>query len=162
MKDLYGIYKIKIRYFFFLICFLGGFFALQGCSSKTESVTQETAKPEKNYAHLEEEWGIRPESLRLSAAGHILDFRYKVTDPKKAVKIMHDPKLKTYLMDQASGLKLAVPSTPKIGSLRQTDMEPDAGRIYFSLFSNPNGFVKVGNKVTVVMGEFKAEDLVVE
>lgn len=144
-----------------LIVFLLAGLNLMGCASLVDEQAAGTDTSHDKYSYLEEQWGIRPESLRLSAAGHILDFRYKVTNPEKAVKILANPE-KTYLVDQASGMKLAVPSSPKVGSLRQTTTEPEAGRIYFSLFSNRGKIVKPGGKVTIVMGEFRAEDLTVE
>ena len=51
---------------------------------------------------------------------------------------------------------------PKIGALRQSALNPEAGKIYFVLFKNPNGYVKPGSRVTVVIGDFKAEHLVVD
>lgn len=162
LMNLYpDIHRGTIRGGVFFLCLAAIVLSLHGCATHQIDAFPVISPEEKSYLQLEEEWGIRPESLRLSAAGHILDFRYRVTDPKKAIKIMKDPKLTTYLLDQTSNVKLGVPSTPKVGSLRQVDTDPKAGRIYFSLFSNPGGLVKVGNKVTVVMGEFRAENLVV-
>jgi hypothetical protein len=155
------IHRGTIRGIVFFLCLAVIVLSLHGCATQKTDASPAISPDEMRYRQLEEKWGIRPESLRLSAAGHMLDFRYRVTDPKKAIKIMKDPNPTTYLLDQASKVKLAVPSTPKIGSLRQTDMDPKAGRIYFSLFSNPGGLVKAGNKVTVVIGEFRAENLVV-
>lgn len=144
-------------------CLVSIILSLSGCAGyqRTEAV-QFISSAEPSPSLLEEKWGIRPESLRLSAAGHMLDFRYRVTDPVKAVKIVGDPHLTTYLLDHASKVKLGVPSTPKVGSLRQTDMTPKKDRIYFTIFSNLGGLVKAGSRVTVVMGDFKAENLVVQ
>lgn len=108
---------------------------------------------------LEEKWGIRIISLRQSAAGYMLDFRYRVLDPKKAAPIF-DRQTKPYLIDQASGEKFRVPSSPKVGPLRSSNM-PKADRVYGILFGNPGRFVQQGNKVTVVIGDFKAKNLVV-
>jgi hypothetical protein len=41
-------------------------------------------------------------------------------------------------------------------------VQPKADRQYVVLFSNLNKIVKRGNKVTVVIGDFKAENLTVE
>lgn len=48
----------------------------------------------------------------------------------------------------------------KMGSLCQKTREPIAKQIYFILFSN-TGVVEPGSKVTVVIGDFKGENLVV-
>jgi len=110
---------------------------------------------------LEEKWGVRVLSIRESAGGYMLDFRYRVIDPDKASQLV-SRKDKPYLIDQATGARFMVPSPPKIGPLRQTAVKPLANRNYFILFVNPGKYVKPGNKVTVVIGDFRAEDLVVE
>lgn len=111
-------------------------------------------------AEIEKEWGIQILSMRLSAGGYMLDFRYRVTDPEKAAPLF-GRKIKPKLIDQASGATFMVPEPPKVGALRQT-RTPKAGKNYFIIFANPGNYVKKGNKVTVAMGEFKAENLVVE
>ena len=128
---------------------------LAGCAT-TGGGAKRAAKPS-----LEEQWGIQIASLRMSAAGHVVDFRYRIVDPEKAARVA-DRKLKPQLIDQASSLALSVPAAPKVGALRQTSVRPIAGRTYFVLFGNPNQIVKAGSKVTVVIGEFRAENLVVE
>ena len=40
-------------------------------------------------------------------------------------------------------------------------MRPEAGRVYFMLFTNP-GSLKAESKVTVVVGDFRAEDITVK
>ena len=112
---------------------------------------------------IQDRWGIEIIRIRLSAAGNMLDFRYRVIEPDKAHPIL-DFKVKPYLIDQKSGAKFQVPNPPKVGSLRQTSRSgrPQANRIYFILFSNPGRSVQVGDKVTVVVGDFRAEDLIVQ
>jgi len=109
---------------------------------------------------LTEIWGIQPLTIRLSANGYMLDFRYKVTDAEKAAPLFRRD-VKPYLLDQASGAVFGVPSGPKVGSLRQT-RPPVAGKNYFIIFANPGNYVKLGNKVTIVIGDLKVENLTVE
>jgi len=135
---------------------------LLGCATPSNDThLQTTGKTVKES--LEEKWGIRIESLRLSAAGNLLDFRYRIIDEDRALPLV-DRNNKAYLIDEESGKTLSVPSGAKVGPLRQTMRygKPEEGRIYFVLFANPGGFVKPGNRVTVVIGEFSAENLVVE
>lgn len=115
---------------------------------------------EKENVQLGEKWGIEIVGLRLSAAGHVIDLRYRVTDPKKALPFF-DAQKKPSLIDQASGVKMVVPVAPKIGSMRQKTMRPEVGRIYFMLFGN-TGVVNYGSKVTLVIGDIKIENLTVE
>jgi hypothetical protein len=109
-------------------------------------------------AAMAERWGVRVESLRLSAAGYMLDFRFRVLDPVKAAPLF-DKSLKTYLLDQASGAQMFVPSSPKVGALRSSGKTVLPDRVYFVIFANPACYIKAGNKVTVVIGDFRAEDL---
>lgn len=97
-------------------------------------------------------WGIAIESLRLTASGYMLDFRYRVIDARKA-KPLFERKTKPVLKDEATGAIMAVPTPPKTGALRNS-YDPKAGRSYFMFFANPAHFIKPGNKVTVIIGAF--------
>ncbi|MEW6101504.1 MAG: hypothetical protein AB1481_04345 [Candidatus Omnitrophota bacterium] len=109
------------------------------------------------------EWGIAVEGARLSAGGYMVDFRYRILDPDKAEKIT-GPKVKPYIIDQASGAKFIVPTPPKVGSLKQSSRggKPKLGKTYFMIFANPGQYIKAGNKITVVAGDFQAKDIVVQ
>ncbi|MHC4616861.1 MAG: hypothetical protein ACYTEQ_03815 [Planctomycetota bacterium] len=129
----------------------------------TRMNTGRNTKPvvSENDSGFQEKWGVQIVGIRLSAADYMLDFRYRVVDPNKAAPLL-SRKVKPYLVDEASGAKLIVPAPPKVGSLRQKSYEPIAGKIYFIIFSNPGKLVKRGGRVTVVIGDFKAENLIVE
>lgn len=128
-------------------------------------IAAETA-PEKEQAAIEkkssnpfaEQWGIEITALRLTAHGHMIDFRYKVLDAKKAGPLFVR-QIKPYLVHQESGKVLAVPNTAKIGTLRNSNI-PKENRIYWMFFGN-KGLVQKGDKVSIVIGDFKAESLVV-
>lgn len=105
-------------------------------------------------------WGIEVSALRLSAKGNLVDFRYRVIDPAKAA-ILGSTQIKPVLIDQTSGAELHVPSMPKVGPLRSTAQRLVAGKIYTALFSNPGLRVKKGHNVTIVFGDFRAENLTV-
>lgn len=108
----------------------------------------------------QEEWGVKLVSLRPTASGYMLDLRYRVVDPKKATPIM-DRNLRPYLIVEDDGRRLSVPVTNKLGAMRQTTKFPRPNRSYFMLFANPGRHVKSGDRVTVVIGDFKAEHVVV-
>jgi hypothetical protein len=135
---------------------------LPGCATPSKGTILQAAR-ETEQKSLEEKWGVRIESLRLSAAGNLLDFRYRIIDADKALPLV-DRRNKPYLIDEASGASLAVPNTAKVGPLRQTVKygKPKEDRIYCIMFGNPGKFVKQGNKVAVVIGDFRVENLVVE
>jgi len=139
---------------------------LSGCASKSEagySSGPEGITPAAEPAQgAEVKLGIRMEGLRLSAAGYILDFRYRVVDPEKAATLL-DRKIRPYLLDEASGAQLGVPDTAKLGQLRTTGRNKvTADQDYFILFANPGRFVQAGSKMTLVMGDLRIENLVVE
>lgn len=106
--------------------------------------------------------GIRVEGLRLSAAGYMLDFRYRVTDPAKAAPLL-DKKVRPYLLDEVSGAQLAVPDTAKLGQLRTTGRNREIhDQDYFIMFANPGRFVQAGSRMTLVMGDLRIGNITVE
>jgi len=108
---------------------------------------------------LEAKWGIQITALRVSAAGSMIDFRYRITDADKAAAL-GNPKNKAELKDRATGKSLHVPST-KVGQMRSTGQRLAAGRTCTALFANPGKLVKPGNKVDIIIGDFHAADLTV-
>jgi hypothetical protein len=106
-----------------------------------------------------EQWGIEITRLHLTANGYMVDFRYRVLDSEKARELFVR-KNKPYLIDQKSGKVLAVPNIGKVGPLRTSNM-PKEGKIYWMFFENISGLIQSGSKVTVVIGDFRAENLVV-
>jgi len=111
---------------------------------------------------LKDSLGIEVKTLSLSARGNLVDFRYRVTDPAKAISLSKKEARNPYLVDQETGVVLRVPGLAQIGSLRTSMKNPIAGRTYFMLFSNPGMAVKKNNKMTLVIGDVKKENIVVE
>jgi hypothetical protein len=134
------------------------FFLHQELPADTGGEKKETAA--EIVVSSEQQWGIRIKSVRITAAGHMVDFRYRVVDPDKATMLLRKQS-KAYMVDQKTGTQLSVPRT-RIGPLRQTTVKPMPNRDYAMLFTNPMDLVKPGDKVTVVIGDFKAENLIVE
>lgn len=110
----------------------------------------------------EERLGVKIRGVRLSAAGFMLDLRYRVLDAAKAAPLL-DRKVQPYLQD-GSGARLGVPASPKVGPLRSTRRGGEIlmDRDYSMLFGNPGRYLKPGSKVTLVVGEQKLENLIVE
>ena len=134
-------------------------FIILGCASVNQVKKQDEASTE--AISSEEEHGIQVVGVRPTAEGRMLNFRYKIIDPEKASSLI-SPKMKPYIIDQTTGRKLAVPSLPKVGALKQRGKKAYQDRIYFILFANPGKSIQSGDKVSVVIGDFKAEDIVVE
>jgi hypothetical protein len=105
--------------------------------------------------------GIRIESLRLTASDYMLDMRYRVIDPEKAALILNrkeHPRIEV----ERSGAVLGVPVSYKLGPIRQTTLDPNPDRIYFTFFANPGHHVQRGDTVTLLLGDFRAENIVVQ
>jgi hypothetical protein len=132
--------------------------AAAGCASTDPEQPPAPPAATEPAPTVEERWGVEVVALRLTGAGYMLDFRYKVLDPDKAAELFERAN-KPALIHRASGSKLEVPRPAKTGPLRPTN-PPQAGRVYFMLFSNP-GIVKAGDEVTVTIGDFEV-DVVVE
>ena len=147
--------------FFFSILFL----LLWPVSSFSEEtgLAAKSAVPSNKYQVLEDQWGVRPASIRLTASDYFVDFRYLITDPEKSKAILSRSKenREVYLLVQKTGKKFPV-SVTKVGPLRSTTLSPKKGRQYTILFSNVGKSIKKGDKVSVVIGKFKAENLIVE
>jgi hypothetical protein len=100
------------------------------------------------------------DSVRLTGAGHFIDLRYRVLDPERANAAL-GPGVKPLLIDEATGSVMAVPTTAKLGSLRQTRGEQRPNREYFVLFVN-SAPLRPGSRVTAELGELRFEHLTVQ
>jgi hypothetical protein len=105
--------------------------------------------------------GVKVEAVRLSAAGYMLDVRYRVVDVDKA-RALFDRKLRPMLLDEG-GAQLAVPNVPKLGQLRTTSARNvKADRSYSMLFANPGRYVERGARLALVVGDTRIDGLTVE
>jgi len=58
-------------------------------------------------------------------------------------------------------MRTVVPALENVGQLRQS-APPEAGKSYWMVFSNKGRLVKRGDHVSVVIGDFHADGLVVD
>ena len=108
--------------------------------------------PASDPSAIARRWGVEITSMRLASSGYMLELRYRILDANKAQPLFDRGK-RPMLRDDVSGLETGVPNPPTTGSLRSSN-DAKAGRTYFMFFANPSRFVKVGNTVTVTIGEF--------
>lgn len=134
--------------------------ALAPRAAADESDARERARRAARSRYLKREWGVEILWVRALAAGHMLQMRYRVTDPEKAEELFVRAN-KPVLVHERSGLKLRVPSPATTGEMRNSNA-PKEGRIYWMLFGNPGGIVESGDTVTIQIGSFEVEGLVVE
>ena len=124
---------------------LAGMPALVGCTSTPAA---DTTPP------------IQVEAVRLTAAGHYIDLRYRVTDPDRANALL-GPGVKPVLVNEANGAVMAVPMTAKLGPLRQTQAPQKPDHLYFVLFVN-SGAVVPGSSVPAQLGDIRIAHLTVQ
>ena len=105
-------------------------------------------------------WGVSELRVKTAESGELIRFNYRVVDPQKAAAL-NDKKAEPELFDAQARVKLVVPQMEKVGKLRQSST-PKAGMTYWMAFSNPTRAVKSGHRVDVVIGSFRANNLVVE
>ena len=111
---------------------------------------------------LADKWGVELLGMRLTTAGFMMDFRFRVLDADKALPLF-DHRIKPHIVAERSNIKLPVPMATKVGAFRPTNRGKNikADKTYFMIFGNPDRHVKAGEKVTVVIGDFKVEHLMV-
>ena len=90
----------------------------------------------------------------------MIRFSWRVVDPERA-GVLNDKKIEPSLIDPKAGVSLVVPVLDKIGQMRQS-ASPEAGKSYWMAFSNKGRLVKRGDRVDVVIGPFRAENLIVD
>lgn len=143
---------------FLLLLLICGMLSAGGCTTAPD-----VPSPDPSAALKEDDvvsrWGIRPVSIRLTGADHFIDFRYRVISSDKAAQIM-TRNTKPYLIHEPSSTVMPVPVT-KLGPLRGTSVKPKENKQYVVLFNNINKAARTGDKVTIVLGDLRMENLTV-
>jgi len=131
---------------------------LAGCASTDGPASSEMGTPT-----VEEQFGVKIEGVRLTANGYMLDFRFRILDSDLAAPLL-DRSHKPELIDLETGGRFTVPTAPKVGMLRTSlsSGKPKQGRVYFMMFANPGGVLKSGSRVSVVVGEFVSDPIIVQ
>jgi len=105
-------------------------------------------------------WGVDLLSVQLTKADQLVRFSYRVMDVVKAAPL-HDKASSPQLLDEKAHAVLQVPNMEKVGPLRQAT-PPEVGKSYWMVFSNKGNHVKAGHRVSVVIGQFRVDGLVVQ
>ena len=132
-----------------------------GCTTTEKPTVELQTKQEYVLTPSEEKHGVRVIGIRRTAANYMLDFRYRILDKHKVAELM-DRKIKPQLLVEKNGAILMVPVTSKLGPLRQSAKFAKENKNYFMFFANPGRSVKPGDLVTVTIGDFKKEHIVVQ
>ncbi len=137
------------------------------CGSSAALAKRKKAKPEATASwhaqhglYFQRNWGVDIVGVKRVSSGMMLRFDYRVVDVQRA-QALRDKRSRPYLIDEATGTALAVPAMENVGELRQV-APYEAERSYFIIFGNPGGLVKHGGRVTLVVGNLRAEGMVVD
>jgi hypothetical protein len=122
--------------------------------------TYEAGRPKRERGYYQVFWGVDSISAKAVESGELIKFSYRVIDADKA-KTLNDKEIEPAMYVPSLHAKLVIPSLEKVGQLRQAST-PEPGRFYWMAFSNPGRVVKKGDRVTVVIGQFHIDGLVVE
>jgi hypothetical protein len=109
--------------------------------------------------HYQLVWGVDALDVKAVESGQMIRFSYYVLDANKAAQL-NDKKANPALIDEQARVRLEIPTMEKVGQLRQSS-PPEAGKSYWMVFSNKGSIVKPGDRVSVVIGKFKADGLYV-
>jgi hypothetical protein len=104
--------------------------------------------------------GVDDIKVRRTNAGNLIRLSWRVTNAAQA-KALNDRKATPYLIGHTSHAMLQVPVMDKVGPLRQSTA-PEAGKEYWMMFSNKGDVIKTGERVSVVIGTFRVDGLLVE
>jgi hypothetical protein len=134
--------------------------ARHATASKATSASPKPARHPREKTFIKRRWGVEVMDVRQTAAGYMLEFRYRVLDAEKA-KPLFERQTKPVLTHAETEAKLIVPTPAKTGALRNSN-PPIAGRTYWMFFGNPGKMVKPGHHVSIEIGEFRVDGLVVK
>jgi hypothetical protein len=147
-----------------LVVLAGSSLALADDSQQRDVQTPTTdtsARPHpRTKTYMKRQWGIEIVFVRQTAAGYMLEFRYKVIDAEKAAPLF-ERQTKPLLTHTESGAKLIVPTPAKTGALRNSDT-PLVDHTYWMFFANPGQLVQPGEHVNIAIGDFRADNLIVQ
>jgi hypothetical protein len=105
-------------------------------------------------------WGVDQMRVQLTESGQLARFSYRVIDSAKAAPLQ-EKAAGPQMLDERAHALLQVPTMEKVGPLRQSN-PAENGKSYWMTFSNKGTVVKVGDHVSVVVGTFRVDGLVVE
>jgi hypothetical protein len=131
---------------------------------KARARSQASKALEPELTPIEKDWGIKFYGVRWTAAGYMLEMKFRVLDEHKAFPLLKR-EINRYLIVEKNGAVLEVPFTQKLGSLKSTVRTANMVKKdynYIALFANPGKHVKPNDMVTLVIGNFIIENLIVQ
>jgi hypothetical protein len=127
-----------------LVLALGGGFAYRAIA-RSRQTSRNDEKQQKTIDAIADRLGIRITKVVVTADGGLVDLRYQVIDPEKAV----------FLFDNLDVVPKVIAENGEVIHLESLPHRHDvyAGLAYFILYRNAKNSVKPGSQVTVVVGD---------
>ena len=113
-------------------------------------------RPSVSASDLAERSGVRLIRVAVTGGGGLLDLRYQVVDPNKAVTV-HEAQTPPAIIDERTGLVL---NRLLMGHAHHGQLKPAVS--YYLVFENTGNWVHRGSEVTVLLGRAQVEHVVVE
>ena len=113
-------------------------------------------RPSVSTSGLAERSGVRLVRVAVTGDGGLLDLRYQVIDPNKAVAV-HEAKTPPAIIDERTGLVL---NRLLMGHAHHGQLKPAVS--YYLIFENTGNWVRRGSEVTVLLGNAQVEHVVVK
>src|SRR5215831_4897748 len=113
-------------------------------------------RPAVSASGLAERSGVRLIRVAVTAGGGLLDLRYQVVDPSKAVAV-HEARTPPAIIDERTGLVL---NRLLMGHAHHGQLKPAVS--YYLIFENTGNWVRRGSEVTVLLGDAQVEHVVVK
>lgn len=138
-----------------LLALIGVLFAHRAWTARRPASTR-AATEFISASPIEDRYGIRVTLVGVTAAGGLVNFRFKVLDAEKAKEIVQDPENMPMLIAEDSGTTLKAPGTVRHNITLET------GRGYYILYINTQGAIKPGTPVSVVIGDLRLEHMIAQ
>jgi len=142
------------------LCVTAGAVAKDNSSPGSKAVVAVEKVHPRQKTYMKRKWGVEVLWVRETAGGYMLEFRYKVLDAEKA-KPLFKRQSKPVLVHEKSGSKMIVPTPGKVGALRNSNT-PKQETVYWMFFANPGKFIKPGDLVSIQIGDYLQEHLIVQ
>jgi hypothetical protein len=113
-------------------------------------------RPSVSASGLAERSGVRLIRVAVTGGGGLLDLRYQVVDPSKAVAV-HEAKTPPAIIDERTGLVL---NRLLMGHAHHGQLK--AAVSYYLIFENTGNWVRRGSEVTVLLGDAQVQHVVVK
>jgi hypothetical protein len=113
-------------------------------------------RPVVSAAGLADRSGVRIVYVAVTGGGGLIELRYQVVDPDKAV-VIHDNARPPVIVDDATGV---VADQLLMGHSHTGSF--NAGQTYYLIFENPGNLVQRGSTVSVLLGNAQVDHVIIQ